>query len=220
MKIQIKFAILSAALAVFALPVVAQNADASAQGSATASTPAASASPNGQVTGKTINQRKENQQDRIANGVKSGELTAGETANLEKKESNLNQEERDMRKLDNGKLTAADKATLNQQQNQLSKQIYQDKHNAAEQNTNPKSEVGKRAENQQDRIAQGIKSGQLTAGEAAHLENNEARINQQVRADRQANGGKLTAKERAQVNREQNRQSRQIYRDKHNNRHQ
>jgi len=42
--------------------------------------------------------RKENQQDRIANGVKSGELTAGETTNLEKKESSLNQEERDMRK--------------------------------------------------------------------------------------------------------------------------
>jgi hypothetical protein len=38
----------------------------------------------------TINQRKENQQDRIANGVASGQLTAGETANLEKKESDLN----------------------------------------------------------------------------------------------------------------------------------
>src|SRR5437016_11095437 len=83
----------------------------------------------------TINQRKENQQDRIANGVKSGELTAGETKNLEKKESSLNQEERDMRKLDNGKLTASDRATLKQQQNQVSKQIYQDKHNARVQNT-------------------------------------------------------------------------------------
>jgi hypothetical protein len=55
-----------------------------------------------------------------------------------------------MRKLDNGKLTAGDKKTLTQQQNQLSKQIYQDKHNSAVQNTNPKSEVGKRQENQQD----------------------------------------------------------------------
>jgi|ERR1700674_3057695 ketol-acid reductoisomerase len=77
-----------------------------------------------------------------------------------------------------------------------------------------------RKENQQDRIAQGIRSGQLTAGEAAHLEHNQAKINQEVRADRQANGGKLTAQEKAQVNRQQNRQSRQIYRDKHNNRHQ
>ena len=80
----------------------------------------------------------------------------------------------------------------------------------------PKSEVGKRQENQQDRIAQGVKSGQLTAGETAHLEENQARINKEVRNDRAANGGKLTPQENAQVNRQQNRQSRQIYRDKHN----
>ena len=80
----------------------------------------------------------------------------------------------------------------------------------------PKSEVGKRQENQQDRIAQGVKSGQLTAGETAHLEKNQARINKEVRNDRAANGGKLTPQEKAQVNRQQNRQSRQIYRDKHN----
>src|SRR5579859_1364635 len=150
MRSTIKISFLGAALSILAIPVVAQT---------TTPTP---------VTGQTIQDRKENQQDRIANGVKSGELTAGETSNLEKKESNLNQEERDMRKLDNGKLTAADKTTLNQQQNQLSRQIYQDKHNGAVQNTDPKSEVGKRQENQQDRIAQGMKSGHLTSGEAAH----------------------------------------------------
>ena len=142
MKSTIKITFLSTALAILALPVVAQTTN-----------PAP-------VTGESIQDRKENQQDRIANGVKSGELTAGETANLEKKESNLNHEEKDMRSLDNGKLTSADKATLNQQQNKLSNQIYDDKHNAATQNIDPKSEVGERAENQQDRIAQGIKSGQ------------------------------------------------------------
>jgi hypothetical protein len=209
MKNQVKLTLLGAALAVFALPLVAQDTSASAQSSATASTP---------VTGQTINQRKENQQDRIANGVKSGELTAGETANLENKESKLNQEERDMRSEDNGHLTATDKAALTQQQNKLSNQIYQDKHNAATQTTDPKSEVGQRAENQQDRIAQGIKSGQLTSGEAAHLESNEAKINNEVRNDRAANGGKLSSQEKAQVNRQQNRQSRQIYQAKHNGR--
>ncbi len=202
MKSTLKMTLFGAALAIASLPVVAQS---------TSSTP---------VTGESIQDRKENQQDRIANGVKSGELTAGETSNLEKKESSINQEERDMRKLDNGKLTAADKATINQQQNKLSNQIYQDKHNAATQNTNPKSEVGKREENQQDRIAQGIKSGQLTAGEASHLERNQARINNEVRNDRAANGGHLTSQEKQQVNRQQNRQSRQIYRDKHNARKQ
>jgi hypothetical protein len=209
MKSTIKISFLSTALAILALPVVAQSTN-----------PAPATTPTTPVTGESLQDRKENQQDRIANGAKSGQLTAGETTNLEKKESSLNQEERDMRKLDNGKLTAADKATLNQQQNKLSNQIYQDKHNAAVQNTDPKSEVGQRSENQQDRIAQGVKSGQLTAGEAAHLENNEAKINQEVRSDRAANGGKLTAKEKAKVNRQQNRQSRQIYRDKHNGRHQ
>jgi hypothetical protein len=78
----------------------------------------------------TINQRKENQQDRIANGVNSGELTPGETANLESKEAGLNKEEHTMRADDNGKLTAADRAKLTRQQNRLSKQIYAKKHNA------------------------------------------------------------------------------------------
>src|SRR5690349_12584403 len=80
----------------------------------------------------------------------------------------------------------------------------------------PKTEVGQRKENQQDRIAQGVKSGQLTAGETANLETKEAAINGETRADRAANGGKLTAAEKAQVNRQQNQLSKQIYQDKHN----
>ena len=111
MSNHLKITLVSAALAVFGLPVVAQSTSTTAQSSTAASTP---------VTGEAIQDRKENQQDRIANGVKSGQLTAGETANLERKQAALNQEERNMRKLDNGKLTAADKKTLTQQQNQLS----------------------------------------------------------------------------------------------------
>jgi len=210
MKSEIKFALLSAALAAFTLPGFAQSADASAQGSASASTP---------VTGQTVQQRAENQQDRIANGMKDGELTPGEASKLETKEGKINQEARAMRKEDDGHLTAADKAKLAQQQDQLSKQIYQDKHNAATQNTNPKSEIGKREENQQDRIAQGVKSGDLSAAEAARLEKSQAKINKEVRKDRAANGGKLTPQERAQVNRQLNRQSHQIARATHGGRH-
>ena len=80
--------------------------------------------------------------------------------------------------------------------------------------------IPQRQENQQDRIAQGVKSGQLTAGETANLETKEAAINHEVRADRNANGGKLTPAERAQVNRQLNHTSKQIYRDKHNPAHQ
>jgi hypothetical protein len=76
--------------------------------------------------------------------------------------------------------------------------------------------IAARKENQQDRIAQGVKSGQLTAGETAHLETKESRLNKETRADRTANGGKLTNAEKRQVNRQQNRLSNDIYRDKHN----
>jgi hypothetical protein len=81
-------------------------------------------------------------------------------------------------------------------------------------------EIQKRKENQQDRIAQGVKSGQLTAGETANLEHKEAKLNREIRHDRRQNGGNLTNKEKAQINRQQNRLSRQIYRDKHNKRQQ
>jgi hypothetical protein len=81
-------------------------------------------------------------------------------------------------------------------------------------------EIKARQENQQDRIAQGVKSGQLTAGETANLERKEARLNREIRRDRRANGGNLTNKEKAQINRQQNKLSRNIYRDKHNARHQ
>jgi hypothetical protein len=81
----------------------------------------------------TIKQRKENQQDRIANGVKNGSLTAGETKNLEGKESRLNKEIHHDRVQNGGNLTNKEKVQINKQQNHLSKQIYNKKHNAANQ---------------------------------------------------------------------------------------
>jgi len=76
--------------------------------------------------------------------------------------------------------------------------------------------VAQRKENQQDRIAQGVKSGQLTAGETAKLETKEAAINRETAVERKANGGTLTPAERKQVRHQQNRVSKQIYKDKHN----
>jgi len=78
------------------------------------------------------------------------------------------------------------------------------------------SRPGVRAENQQQRIAQGVRSGQMTAGETRNVENREASINHQVAADRAANGGHLTAQEHEQVNQRQNNVSRSINNDKHN----
>jgi len=78
------------------------------------------------------------------------------------------------------------------------------------------SRVNEREGNQQARIGQGVRSGQLTPRETGHLEGKEAEIHQEVRQDRAANGGHLTGQERAQVNHQQNQVSRDINRDKHN----
>lgn len=79
-----------------------------------------------------------------------------------------------------------------------------------------RNEVNGRQGNQQQRISQGVHSGQLTPGETRNLENRDSNINRQARADRAANGGRLTGQERAQINQRQNNVSRSIYNDKHN----
>jgi hypothetical protein len=194
-----------------ATTVLAQDQP-SSQSSSAAATPAPEPE---KKADPSIAQRKENQQDRIANGVKSGQLTPGETANLEKKEAAINKETSADRAANGGKLTPAEKAQVNQQQNKLSKQIYNDKHNASTAHYG-NNKVGQRRENQQDRIAQGIKSGQLTPSETAKLEKQQQGINKQVASDRKANGGSLTASQKKQINKEQNQASRNIYRKKHN----
>jgi hypothetical protein len=201
-------------VAVLMVGSLAVAQDQSSTGQASESQSGSSAAPAAEPKPK-IAERKENQQDRIANGVRSGQLTAGETANLETKEAAINGETRADRAANGGKLTGAEKAKINRQQNQMSKQIYDDKHNANTQHYGD-NKVDERRENQQDRIANGIKSGQMTAGEAAKAENQQRGINQQVRADRAANGGKLTPGEKKQVNKEQNAASRNIYNKKHN----
>jgi hypothetical protein len=97
-----------------------------------AALPAQTAAPADEKEPK-VAARKERQQQRIANGVKSGELRAGETARLENKESRINKETRTDRAANGGRLTVAEKKQLNHQQNKVSKDIYGDKHNAAEQ---------------------------------------------------------------------------------------
>jgi hypothetical protein len=79
----------------------------------------------------TIAQRKINQQDRIAQGIRSGELTPRETAHLESREASINREERNMRRADDGHLTLGDRAALTARQNRVSRAIYRDKHNGA-----------------------------------------------------------------------------------------
>jgi hypothetical protein len=214
-----KMTLVSAALAAFLLPVAAQTPNAPSP----SSTPVASGSTtntqaqSGPENATQISQQKAQQQRRISEGLANGSLTTSEADALEKKQAAINDEERQMKAANGGKLSAADLAKLQQQQKQISNQIYQSKHNAALRQTDPKSGIGKTEQTQQEHIAQGLKSGQLTAGESTKLENEEANINKERYNDIHANGGKLTPQERAQIKQQQKQVSNQIYKDKHNN---
>ena len=97
-----------------------------AQTAAPTPTPAPTVAPAAKPM--TINQRKENQQDRIAQGIDKGTLSAGEAAHLEGQEAAINKEEHAMRAQDNGHLTKQDRKTLHMQQNQESRRIHRTKH--------------------------------------------------------------------------------------------
>ncbi len=73
--------------------------------------------------------------------------------------------------------------------------------------------IQKREQNQEKRIEQGEKSGQLTPREAGRLERQQTKIKQDE--ERMKSDGKLTKQERNKLNREQNRASRNIYKEKH-----
>lgn len=79
----------------------------------------------------TIKNREARQQKRIEQGVKSGELTAKETAKLEREQGKI---EADREKaLADGKMTKKEKAKLTREQNRASRHIYRQKHDAQKQ---------------------------------------------------------------------------------------
>jgi hypothetical protein len=161
-------------------------------------------------------QRDVNQQERIEQGLKSGQLTTREAARLEREEAKV---ERDQaRALRDGTLSPAEKARLAREQNKVSRDIYREKHDA--QTGDPSSPSSQRMQadvqrnvNQQRRIEQGVASGELTNREAARLERGQARDNAaQARAGADGNVG---PNEQRRLQRQENRQSRRIYREKH-----
>jgi uncharacterized lipoprotein YajG len=77
-----------------------------------------------------INRRETRQQARIAQGVRSGQLTPREARRLERGEQRLENNEKKAMAKDGGHLTKQDQLKLNREANRMSKRIYQDKHNA------------------------------------------------------------------------------------------
>src|SRR5580698_2695222 len=160
------------------------------------------------------NAREANQDQRIANGLRSGQMTSGEAAKAEQTQSNIDQQVHNDREANGGKLTGAERQQINGEQNAASRQIYDEKHNG---NTVKPNEVDDREANQQQRTAEGLRGGQMTSGEAAKTNANLAAVAQQVHNEHTANGCALTKQEKQQANKEENKNSKQIYNEKHNN---
>ena len=178
--------------ALFALPVLAQN------------------------TADVI-QRDVNQQQRIENGLKSGQLSTKEAARLEKGEANIDKMEQ--RALSDGKMTKAEKQKIEAAENKESQAIARAKNNAITGDPNSASSQRMQADvqrnvNQETRIEQGVKSGQLTNREGANLEKGQARVDSKE-AKAGANGH-ISADEQRNIQAAENHQSKRIYNKKHN----
>lgn len=166
-------------------------------------------------TGSTI-QRDVNQQQRIEQGLQSGQLNTREAAKLEREESRVDKMESNA--LRDGKLSDAEKARISREQNKVSRDIYREKHDAQTGNPNSASSQRMQADvqrdiNQQKRIEQGVQSGQLTNREAGKLERGQARV---ARTEAKAGAdGHVGAREQRRIQHREDKQSRKIYKEKH-----
>lgn len=70
-----------------------------------------------------VNNRLENQNDRIRKEVKEGEMSKGKAAHLRMEDRQIRQEERLMASQNGGHITKLEQKTLNQQENKVSTQI-------------------------------------------------------------------------------------------------
>jgi hypothetical protein len=168
-----------------------------------------------QSTGSEV-QRDINQQQRIEQGLQSGQLTTREAAKLEREESKV--EKMESNALKDGNLSPREKARIQRAQNNVSRDIYREKHDAQTGNPNSASSQRMQADvqrniNQQKRIEQGIRSGELTNHEVAKLERGQARVNR--KEARAGADGHVGALEQHNIQAAENRQSGRIYREKH-----
>ena len=161
-------------------------------------------------------QRNINQQQRIEQGLQSGQLNTREAARLEKGEARV--EGMEARALRDGQVSRNEARHIAQAQDRLSRDIYREKHDA--QVGNPNSPASQRMQadvqrnvNQQQRIQQGLNNGSLTQREAGRLERGQAHTNRmEARAGRDGHIGRV---EQQRLQRAEHHQSARINHEKH-----
>lgn len=168
----------------------------------------------------SIVDRNGDQQRRIEQGLRTGDLTVQEAARLEGEASRIYRME--SRALSDGNLSSAERARINSAQDRLSRDIVRERNDRETGNPNSASSLRMQADvqrniNQQERIEQGIRSGELTNREVSRLQYGQSgvtRIEARAGAD-----GHIDRHEQRIIQGADNRQSRQIYAQRHDNQH-
>ena len=156
-----------------------------------------------------VNDRLQNQNQRINQAYREGELTRGQARQLHRDDRQIRQEERYMASQNGGHITRAEQRVLNQQENGVNRQFGRDTSQWA--SLHPRrDEVNDRLENQGRRINQEYREGELTRGQAQQLHREDGRILQEERDMTAMNGGYITRGEQRVLNQQENMVSRQI----------
>jgi hypothetical protein len=127
-----------------------------------------------------IIQRDAGQQQRIAEGLRTGQISVREAGRLEQMAQRIQQAQANALG-DDSRLDRRELGRIAAEQNNLGAQIRGGRHDGKNADPNEVSarrmaEAVQRSADQQKRIARGITSGELSAREAARLERGQARV--------------------------------------------
>jgi hypothetical protein len=177
-----------------------------------------SASAFAQTPAGTV-QRDVNQQTRIEDGLKDGNLTTKEAGRLEKEQSRIDRLQ--AKDLKDGSLSSRERDQLRRAQNRASQDIHTAQTNNAKGNPSSKSSERMQADvlrnvDQEKRIEAGVQSGALSKREAGQLERGQARVDHREAAA--ARNGHVGKHEQSRIQTAENHQSHDVFHDKHNER--
>jgi len=165
-------------------------------------------------------QREANQQRRIAEGLHSGQLSVREAGRLEREAQQI---EMDLaRALADGRAFPREQDRIADQQQNLGQELRNLKHDSA--NTDPNevssrrlAEVVQQSANQQERIARGLQSGELSNEQAGRLLEGQSRVSAML-AD-STGDGYVGGAEQGAIRDMQRRQEQRIYARSRDDRH-
>lgn len=162
-----------------------------------------------QTTVSTFSERMEKQKERIEAGVRNGSLTVREGKQLMRQQRAIQNTYSNA--MSDGSISTQEQAFLQSKQNLASDRIHLKRHNGVKNEMPVAADI--RRLKQDNRIHNGVASGQLTPDEAVRLHQKQVQIRleeMKAKAD-----GNVSPEERARLNGLQTEASHEIWQEKH-----